>query len=490
MTPLTDKAEAGHQSPSPVFRACDAVASTNRRSTSRCRVECPVIARALTTMLILLSYPACAVLSGPEQMRFGVLGTSCDPHRLEAERAAGIDTVVLDLSWVRYLPEPHVVNQTYVREIQAQVDACREAGMRIVLSVGLQYPPNWVRHLPSGTFVNEAGTSPRSGEVDLVFSAAVRTAVAQLYRRIAADIGFDGIHAVRLGTNLTGEFGYPRPEAGDDTRRNSYWAFSRAAQTGSGLADGQVPSPMPGWYPGTSAWRGRHVQEQQVREWFSWYATSLVHAVRWQAEMLRTAGFRGDFHIPVAGRGVLPTDFDAAAAARLDGRNNPDDALELGLFYPEQFSLIAQYDQWLRSNSAGSAVYIDFTGIDDDTAVRARRLDPPQDACTAEDVAAAVAGHGLHGWSAQKWVIANARRYGLSVVGEIPGRPDAPFTGGSPDSDSLADQLRRGARYAKDCGLQLFLFAFEDDLFSGTPQVSLEDYQREIAAIRGERRAT
>jgi hypothetical protein len=417
----------------------------------------------------------------PAGMAFGVLGTSCDPERLEAERSAGIGVVVLDLAWERFEPASGAVDPDYVAQVRKQLAACQEAGMQLVLGAGLQYPPDWARSLPNGTQLDQSGSAPESGTVDLVFSSAVRTAVADYFERLATYIPFDGVTAFRIGTNGTGELGYPGPEEGD-VPEGSYWAYSSAAQSGVGLASGMVRTPMPDWEPGNSTWRGSPVTSAQVEAWFSWYSGALATAVSWQAETLRGVGFKGGFHIPVAGRGVLPSDLHAAASSVLDGRNNPDRALERGLYYPSQFALIADLDRRLRAEAPDEGVAVDFTGLDDDGAVRARRSDPPQDMCREGDTEVVATGRGAEGWPGLRWTTAVSRRAGLDVIGENPGPPDAPFTGGSEDSDPVADQLVHGIAYARACSLGMFLFAFEDDLFDERSGVTMNDYARQIQA--------
>ena len=83
-------------------------------------------------------------------------------------------------------------------------------------------------------------------------------------------------------------------------------------------------------------------------------------------------------------------------------------------------------------------------------------------------------------WSGQRFTLATARANGLSAIGENPGPPDAPSTGGSSDSDTSAQQLGRATTYARQCDLQAFLFAFERDLFDPSSGVTLRDYAREI----------
>jgi hypothetical protein len=417
-------------------------------------------------------------------MTFGVLGSSCDPHRLQAERAAGIDVVVLDLVWERFEPSQGVVDPDYAAQVRGQMTACREAGMQLVLGTGLQYPPDWVRSLPSGTQLDQSGSAPNSGTVDVVFSAAVRAAVTDYFERLTTFIPFDDATAFRIGTNGTGELGYPEPDA-SDASDGSYWAYNDAAQSGVGLASDLSRSPMPGWRPGDLSWRGSPVSTAQVEAWFAWYSDALTTSISWQAETLRGAGFKGTFHIPVAGRGALPGDLRAAVAGLLDGRNNPDRALERGLNYPTQFRNIAELDHRLQAQTPAAGVVVDFTGLDDDTAVRARRSNPPQDMCREGDTRLVATGQGAEGWPGLRWTTAVARRAGLDLVGENPGPPDAPYTGGSANSDPIADQLVHGIAYAHACGLDTFLFAFEDELFDEKSGISLNDYARQIEATDG-----
>jgi hypothetical protein len=440
----------------------------------------PARLRAVAFALV-TTVAACSMAAAPAGMAFGVLGASCDPERLEAERSAGIHVVVLDLAWDRFEPARGAVDPDYVAQVREQLAACREARMQLVLGAGLQYPPDWARSLPNGTQLDQSGSAPESGTVDLVFSSAVRTAVADYFERLATYIPFDGVTAFRIGTNGTAELGYPGPEEGD-VPEGSYWAYNTAAQSGVGLASGLVQTPMPGWEPGNRTWRGSPVTSAQVKAWFSWYSGALAAAVSWQAETLREVGFGGGFHIPVAGRGVLPSDLHAAASGVLDGRNNPDRALERGLYYPSQFALVAELDRRLRAEVPDEGVAVDFTGLDDDAAVRARRSDPPQDMCRGGDTELVATGQGVDEWPGLRWTTAVARRAGLDLIGENPGPPDAPYTGGSEDSDPVADQLVHGTAYARACGLDMFLFAFEDELFDEQSGISVNDYARQIKA--------
>ena len=415
---------------------------------------------------------ACAPPATPTPLAFGVLNAACTPDRIAAERAAGVTAVELPLAWDRYEPAPGQVDAFYVAEVHRKIDTCRAAGMRIVLGPGLQYPPDWVRALPDAVLRGSAGNTPARGGLDLVFNAAVREAARAYLDRLATDLSLasavSGVTAVRIGVSGTGELAYPGPNAG--RAGSEYWAFGTAPQTGEGLADGASVSPLPGWVPGQREWRGTAVTPEQVDAWLKWYSISLVDTVAWQVGRLRELGYHGDVHVPVAGRGILPADRAAAVDGLLDGRADPDGALERGLDYPQQFPVLAGLP----------GVVVDFTGLDDAQAVTARRIG--QDRCRPQDTDDDLLYRtDTADWPGQRFTSALARQLGIALVGENPGPPDAPHTGGDPDSDSTAQQLSRAPDYAKECGMTEFYWAFEDDLFTPGSGVDLDTYAATIA---------
>jgi hypothetical protein len=240
---------------------------------------------------------------------------------------------------------------------------------------------------------------------------------------------------------------------------------------------------MPGWTPGSATWNGSPVGTDQVRAWFRWYSRSVADAVVWVVRTLRERGFEGDVHLPLAGRGALPADLEAALVARLDGTADRDGSLEGGLFYPEQLRHIAESLARTERDGWGT-VYADSSSVDDATAVTARQLDPPQDSCRPEDADRdLLVEPGVEQWSSVRWTVANARRAGLDVIGENPGSPDTPRTGGNELTDSSGEQMEHAPRYAQECGMAVFFWAFEDDLFSERPGAGIADYARRIEAL-------
>lgn len=412
-------------------------------------------------------------------MTFGVLGASCDPARAAAEHQAGVRVAVLQVAWDRFEPAPGAFEPGYIAELNGRAQACRAAGLKIVLGIGLNFAPEWVRALPGATYVGRSGQPPANREIDLVYSGAVRRAVSAYLTRLASDVGFAEVVGIRVGTNASGEFGYPGPDPADEERR--FWALGPAPQDGTDLADGMSVSPLPGWIPGEPLWRGRPVTPADISAWYDWYSRSLVDAVGWQMEQLRTLGFTGRFHVPVAGRGVQPDGLRVALTARLASRVDRDGAVGRGLNYTVQFPLIAAIDERLHAASPSQGVDIGYTGIDDDTAVQARALNPPQDACRPDDTNGLLTRTGTGVWSAQRWTIALARSAGLRVVGENPGVPGQRTIGGASFSEPVGEQLRRAVGYAEQCRLTAFYWAFEDQLFTPESGVDLGGYGRWIS---------
>ncbi|WP_433800221.1 beta-galactosidase [Actinomycetospora sp. CA-084318] len=427
--------------------------------------------RALVVLLALVAScgaaPAAPVGGEPA---WGVVDSTCAPDRL-ATRPPGIDVAVVEAHWDRLEPASGAVDTGYADGLRATVQRCLDAGVRVVLGSGLQYPPAWVRALPDAAVRDQAGRTPTNGSVDTVFSAAVAAAADGYLRRLVAAVPADNLVGIRVGTSTAGELGHPGPDA-SGAAFDSWWAFGPAPQHGQGLAPGQVPSPLPDWIPGQRTWQGRAVTPDDARAWFDWYSGAVVRAVADRARSLRAAGYGGPVHVPAAGRGVLPAALDAAVAVVLDTAVR-DGALRRGLDYVGDLPALA---------ATVPGAVVDITGLDDATAVRARRLSPPQDRCAPGDAGRLLGGDpSLDDWPNQRVTAAAAARAGLPTVGENPG-PPGPTTGGTADSDSEADQLRYAVAYARGCGLSAFLFAFEDDLYTDRSGITPADYE---AAIRG-----
>lgn len=397
----------------------------------------------------------------------GVVGSFCNNSRVTAERASGVNAAVFGARWDLLMPTPNAVDPNYVAQLGASLRTCAAAGMTVVVDAGVQYVPSWARQLNGATLRDQYGGSPATNQLDLVFSAAVRSAVGTYLRNLVANLPPYTVAAIRVGTAPTGEMGLPGPSDGSQGRTDSWWAFGTAAQTGYGLAPGQSMSPLPGWIPGQSTWNGRAVTASDALNWWHWYEWSVIQAEYFLAVSVKSAGFRGTIHLPTAGRGVLPVELSKATAVLLARANQLDDNFSRGLYYVDQLPLLG---------NALPGTVIDLTSVDDASAVTARAYSPAQDVCLANDASTSVnPATAVSQWSNLRFARAQVARAGLSAVGENPG-PPGPTTGGVSYSDPETAQVTRVAGYSRSCGLAALYFAFEDDLFTGRSGISLATY--------------
>jgi hypothetical protein len=422
--------------------------------------------------------------AGLPPLTFGVLGSRCEANRAAALHRSGVRFAELGVDWSQWEPRPGSFDVAYEQAVRRAVQSCQKAGLGVILTPGLHTAPAWVAELTAGYYVDQNGDRDSARVPNLVFSAAVRKAVGDYLAELDHVLGLGSLAAIRVGTGTNGELGYPHTET---PTKNPYWAFDDAAQTGHGLADGATVTPLPSWRPGLATWQGQAVSTDQVRQWFSWYSTSVADAEVWVIRQLRQLGYTGPVHLPLAGRGALPDDLSAAIAARLDGSADRDGSLESGLSYPDQLPQIAQLLAATERPGWG-AVYADSSSVDDATAGFARQLTPPQDRCLPGDAGIdLVHDPAVQNWPSFRWTVANARRAGLHVVGENPGPPDAPGTGSNDQTDSWEQQMVYAPRYAQECGMDMFQWAFEDTLFSHG-HVGLDMYAQRIEALSEGRR--
>ncbi|STX15494.1 Uncharacterised protein [Kocuria rosea] len=411
-------------------------------------------------------------------IQFGVLGSTCAPERVNALKRTGVDLAQVDVLWDRLEPVPGRVDHGYAAELATTIETCRDSGIEVILGLGLQYAPDWVSRLPNGEYLDQTGNVNPTRVPNVVFSPEVREAFTNHAIRVLGLLPEGSVHAIRLGTSEAGELGYPG--AGEDGMgpETGFWAFNETARTGAGLPPGINQGPLPGWKPGDRTWRGHDLTADQVANWFRWYSEAATEAVLWQADMLRDVGYVGNFHVPLAGRGTLPRDLRQALASELDGTGDRDGSLERGLYYPEQL-------QALKDGIGTGDLVADITALDDATAVQARIRQPGADTCNPDDQEIdLIADTDVDRWSAARWTIANARKAGLDVIGENPGSPYASGTGGAAESDDLQNQMVHAPRYAAECGLSAFLWAFEDDLFGDPQKLTVDDYRAAISAYK------
>ncbi|MCT4354019.1 beta-galactosidase [Streptomyces sp. Je 1-79] len=395
-----------------------------------------------------------AVGAASEAYWFGTLQTESEEAR--AEYKNGLRVAHLQIDWDRFEPEQDVFDEAYVDEIKDRIESFHDAGLRIEAGLGLHHPPDWLaKAYPWAVYVNQFGEHS-AWTPNIVFSHSVRFEAEQYLTEVKHRIGLEDFWALRIGVNESGEFSYPTPVS-QEREQGEYWAFDDNAQSTSPDTDRPVSvaqNPYPGWRPGDRTYRGEAFTEQQARAWYDWYLASLADAVNWQIGVYTALGHTGQLKVLIPGTGHLPADQQAAVAARL-GATDSARLVGRGVAFFETIGMIQHQSNVVLVSTA----LVDGTGKPRDNECR------PGDA--AVDVRAPDE-RTVRDWSSTRWVTAVARAEGFDrLSGESAGPQVAAYHPGVMDT---------AARQMASCGLEGLMWAFDQNLYDGTPGSSLADY--------------
>ncbi|MET9676230.1 beta-galactosidase [Streptomyces sp. NPDC006482] len=377
---------------------------------------------------------------------YGTLQT--DPDKARTEYEHGIRVAHLQIDWGRFEPEQGVYDEEYAREVADRLKAFLDAGLRVEAGLGLNHPPSWLPDaFPESVFENQFGERSESTP-NIVFSKPVREQVADYVRAVDRLVGLENIWAIRVGVNESGEFAYPAPLS-EGGGQGEFWAYDRHAQESA---------PFPGWRPGERTYEGKPFTRAQVARWYDWYAGALAGAVNWQLDLYASLGHRGPLKVLVPGAGFYPSDLRAALDARLV--DSPSIRLvgrAAGFFVT--LGLIEHRDEVRIVTTA----LVDGTGDPDDNgcAPGDARMDVrnPDDAVVRD-------------WSSSRWVVAVARSAGFTkLTGESAGPQVAGYRPGV--TETAYEQMA-------SCGLEGMMWAFDWQLYDGTPGSSLAEYAETI----------
>ena len=373
-----------------------------------------------------------------EALQFGTLLT--DEAHAQAECAAGIRIVHLELGWSAYEPRDGQFNTRYAENMRAKLAVFRKAGLQVVLGTGLQYPPKWLFDLPDSRYVNQDGVA--AGRVaNLTFNPVLRARAERFLQRVAQDLG-TAFCAVRVGSGGSIECFYPEWDAAHT--RNSYWAFD---------ANAQQTCPFPGWKPGARDYRGQPFTPQQVERWYDWYLGALVDGIEWQLALYRRLGYRGQLQVLLPGQGTRPQDFSRCLARYLAGEADRSHTMSRGAVWHKVIERLGDR----RNVTLYISSVADGSGGND--------LPQPGDRAVPLDDPA------INKWSATRWLVYLADRYQMAKSGENPGRGDAPGYG--------LPMLQAAVAQAQAGHFTSFLWAHDHNLFDATGP-TLADYSEII----------
>jgi hypothetical protein len=257
--------------------------------------------------------------AAPAPLRIGVLQPK--PSYAAPLAEAGVSLVVLGVSWSDFEPAAGTTNPAYVRKLRDELAVYRQAGLRVVLDPGVQYPPAWLFDLPDARYQNQYGdlyADRSSGKniANTVFNDAVRSRYAAHLAALFRELGTDWF-AVRLGGGWYGELNYP-----DTTyakQANCYWAYDPVAQGSKpGLPAGITACPVPGWKPGTAS-----PDHASARRFLDWYLACLQNYHDWQIKTVRRL-YTGPLLMMYPSWGIRPGQLKAAVEGDLAGETSPE----------------------------------------------------------------------------------------------------------------------------------------------------------------------
>jgi hypothetical protein len=390
------------------------------------------MALALGGLALMLSFNAHAT-PAPTTL-WGTLDTQTNTAATEDQ--AGVTMAMFEFNWASFEPSNGQFSASYLATMRSELAAYQAAGQRVTLGLGTQDPPSWVFSLANSTYVDQDGNI--STEADWVFSAAVRSAAAVYFNKIAADFPLTDFWAIRITSGGDPEMLYP----GGGT----YWAFNPSALSGKGLPAGIKANPFPTWTPGTAG-----LTPAQITTWVNWYIGGLDNVTNWQMKKLSGLGFTGYYETVTPGSGTRPDDLTQTEQANLSNDGTTGVGAVWNLYYamlPNKVNVIA-YISSVADQSGGN------------------------DSCEASDASLPLTDTAMDSWSAPRWISRIAVANSLLVSGENPGYELPSSLDSFYTNTSSAGMMADAIRIAKSCNFTVFYWAHDVHLWDGTLPFSL-----------------
>jgi hypothetical protein len=286
--------------------------------------------------------------------------------------------------------------------------------------------------LSNSTYTDQRGAV--SPDVDLVYSQAVRSAFATYLSLVAAKIPLSSFAAIRLGAG-TGEGEMLYPDGG------TYWAFNKAALTGTGLAAGMTRNPYPSWKPGT-----RGLTQAQIKTWVSWYVGGLDNLTGFEMQTLTGLGFTGTYQLLTPGSGTRPDGLANTERANLSN----DGTTGVG----------AVWDMYYAQLPTKARVMAYISSVADQSG--------GNDPCAAPDDSLPLTSTSMDSWSATRWISRIAVANNLLIGGENPGLNLPASLDTFYLNTTSTGMMAAALRQARTCALTNFYWAHDIHLWDGT----------------------
>jgi hypothetical protein len=385
-------------------------------------------AAALASLALALSFNAHASAPSSSPL-WGTLDTQTG--HAATEDKAGVTEAMFEFNWASFEPSNGGFSASYLATMRSELAAYQAAGMHVTLGLGADDAPSWVSSLANSTYIDQKGNV--STEADWVFSAAVRSAAATYFNKIAADFPLTDFWAIRITSGGDPEMLYP----GGGT----YWAFNPSALTGKGLPAGMTANPFPTWKPGTAG-----LTQTQINTWVNWYIGGLDNVTNWQMQTLSNLGFTGHYETVTPGSGTRPDDLTQTEHANLSN----DGTTGVGAVWDRYYAMLP--------NKANVIAYI--SSVADQSG--------GNDLCAAGDDVLPLTSATMDSWSATRWISRIAVADNLLIGGENPGYGIPASLDSFYTNTSSTGMMASAINQARTCHLTVFYWAHDIHLWDGT----------------------
>ncbi len=411
---------------------------------------------------------------------FGTLET--DPARAAQECTAGIQVATQTIGWQNYEQSEGVFDEAYMDDVMGRIKTDLAAGMKIVISPAIHYPPSWVMNQLNSRYINQYGVAApitwAGGyeEPNFIFSQTMRDQVARfethVMQRLASNpaIGLKNIWAVRYVNGSIGETMYP---PADDQRghTNSYWAYDANAQGRDSDRPATIPAnPFPNWRPGATAYQGRPFSIIQVQQWYTWYLNAHTDFVNWHTKLYRNVqgiNYQGYLMLLTPGFGARASEYNASIAHYLDGSQDTNMTVARAAVWYQLFPALTKRTNviaYVSSMADGSGRPKDNLCNGNEAWIN-YALDPQ-----------------VNNWSATRYIAGLANKYGMLKSGENPGSGDPNIKATNHDGLQI---MQTAAMQMQSCHLQSMFWAHDINLYDRSIGVTLKNYAQIIAQYNG-----
>ena len=237
-------------------------------------------------------------LGGDSTAAFGVIGAddAATPAARTTAAANGTTHILVRAYWDRLQPTSagQAVDATEIANLASVLTDAQGKGLKVLLSLELQYPPAWAQtaipKFRKQDNATEWSAAQASGDNvrDWMWTQTGRTAVSDFVRKTLAALDLTKVDAVKLGGGIKGELQFPSVGG---AAPYAFWGYGAAQQNGADLATGMTRCPAAVRYPFVPFAAGNAAADNTT--WTNWWLDGLKTWMLWLIGEHRAGGWDG-----------------------------------------------------------------------------------------------------------------------------------------------------------------------------------------------------